>query len=286
MRARSFVLVISLVLIGVVLWLGKTGYVKQDGLIHPKINTISHKLSKFLKKEQVTGAEVKQKIARLHVPFIANAGQIDSKVKFYASTFGGTVFVTNEGEIVYSLPKVEEEKPNPPSYPSPAMGGRGFTPNLEPFSGVYPEQGRRTPESTRVKGFVLKEELVGGRINEVRAEREAVTKVSYFIGNDQSKWKSNISTYETVSLGEVYQGVELKLRAYGRNVEKLFYVEPGAEPDKIRIRLSGGKLNVNKHGELEVGTKLGTVKFTKPGAYQEKERKEGVCRGCLCCKRR
>ena len=48
---------------------------------------------------------VNQKIGKLQIPFIANEGQADKKVAFYANTFGGTVFVTNEGEIVYSLPK-------------------------------------------------------------------------------------------------------------------------------------------------------------------------------------
>ena len=48
---------------------------------------------------------VNQKIGKLQIPFIANEGQADKKVAFYANTFGGTVFVTNEGEIVYALPK-------------------------------------------------------------------------------------------------------------------------------------------------------------------------------------
>ena len=38
------------------------------------------------------------------MPFIANNGQVDGQVQFYAKTFGGTVFVTKDGEIVYSLP--------------------------------------------------------------------------------------------------------------------------------------------------------------------------------------
>jgi hypothetical protein len=42
-----------------------------------------------------------------------------------------------------------------------------------------------------------------------------------------------------VNLGEVYKGIELKLKAYGNNVEKLFYVMPGADPGQIRIALSG-----------------------------------------------
>ena len=42
------------------------------------------------------------------MPFIANNGQVDAQVKFYAKTFGGMVFVTKDGEIVYSLPKSEK----------------------------------------------------------------------------------------------------------------------------------------------------------------------------------
>jgi len=56
-------------------------------------------------------------------------------------------------------------------------------------------------------------------------------------------------------------------------VEKLFYVKSGADPESIRVKLSGGKLNVNENGELEVKTELGTVKFSKPLAYQEVEGK-------------
>ncbi len=40
---------------------------------------------------------------KLQLPFIANNGQVDEQVRFYAKTFGGTVFVTKDGEIVYFL---------------------------------------------------------------------------------------------------------------------------------------------------------------------------------------
>ncbi len=48
--------------------------------------------------------EIIQKMQTLQMPFIANEGQVDEQVAFYAKTFGGTVFVTKNGEIVYSLP--------------------------------------------------------------------------------------------------------------------------------------------------------------------------------------
>ena len=44
-------------------------------------------------------------LATLQVPFIRNAGQVDSQVAFYAPTGGGTVFVTQGGEVVYTLPQ-------------------------------------------------------------------------------------------------------------------------------------------------------------------------------------
>ncbi len=47
------------------------------------------------------------------MPFIENQGQIrDKSVKFYAGTFAGTVFVTDKGEIVYSLIKTEDRQKN------------------------------------------------------------------------------------------------------------------------------------------------------------------------------
>ena len=54
-------------------------------------------------KEQVV-----QKAQNLHVPFIANEGQVDALVRYYAKTFSGTVYVTRDGEIMYALPKYEE----------------------------------------------------------------------------------------------------------------------------------------------------------------------------------
>lgn len=53
--------------------------------------------------------DVIQKTQKLQMPFIVNEGQTDERVAFYARTFGGTVFVTKDGEIVYSLPKYEQK---------------------------------------------------------------------------------------------------------------------------------------------------------------------------------
>ena len=131
----------------------------------------------------------------------------------------------------------------------------------------------RENKAQPAKAVALVESLVGATIREVKGESPSVTRVSYFKGNDPSKWQSGITTYDLVNLGEVYEGIEVKLRAYGSNVEKLFYINPGASPDVIKVNVEEGKVSVNDKGELEVETELGVVRFTAPVAYQEVEGK-------------
>jgi hypothetical protein len=53
-------------------------------------------------------------LKKLRVPFVANQGQAAEGVKFHASTFGGAVFITERGEVVYALaggPVIEETFP-------------------------------------------------------------------------------------------------------------------------------------------------------------------------------
>ncbi|MFN3711974.1 MAG: SBBP repeat-containing protein, partial [Alishewanella aestuarii] len=164
------------------------------------------------------------------MPFIENKGQTDQEVAYYAKTFGGTLFVTKGGELVYSLPKVEDEK-------------------------------------VAASATVI-ERL--GKVKQVKGVNPSPTRVSYFIGNDESKWQRDVPTYERVSLGEVYKGIRVELKAYGNNVEKLFYVSPKADPGVIRVELEGIKgARVKESGELVLETELGDVEFSKPVAYQE-----------------
>ncbi|MGH9317456.1 MAG: hypothetical protein ACRD1P_10140, partial [Thermoanaerobaculia bacterium] len=142
---------------------------------------------------------LRQRMGGISIPFIGNQGQSDPRVAFYASTFAGTVYVTRQGEIVYSLPATTED----------IEGSSG------PGAGVA-----RTAVGA---GWSLTETPVAGRAW-VTAEERAGAQVNYFIGNDRSRWRSGIATYETVGLGEVWPGVRLSLRAHGDNVEKLFTV--------------------------------------------------------------
>ncbi|MFC1452195.1 hypothetical protein ACFLSJ_02475 [Verrucomicrobiota bacterium] len=185
--------------------------------------------------------------ARIAVPFIANKGQITHEdVLFYAKTFSGTVSVMADGSIVYSIPK-REARMAPPT----------------------PDARLQTGELSLTALGVFRERLLGASRAAPRGKGEAATKVSYFIGG-ADRWRSTIPCYETVDLGEVYPGINLTLKAHGRNVEKVFTVAPGADPSLIKLRLDGADcILVDPGGELVLKSELGNVHFTAPVAYQE-----------------
>src|SRR5262249_39259317 len=140
-------------------------------------------------------AEARPRLAGLRLPFIANQGQVDARVAYYAPTFAGTVFVTQRGELVYAL---AGRKPG-------AVAGK--------------------LETSPRPGWSLTETLRRGRSRPSGKARSA-TGVSNFLGNDSARWRSHVSTYEQVSLGEVWPGVTVSLRARGRSIEKIFTVAP------------------------------------------------------------
>ncbi len=125
------------------------------------------------------------------------------------------------------------------------------------------------------ESWVISERWVGGKVQTTTPEEELPTKVSYFVGNDPSKHRSNLSTYRYVSLGEVWSGVEVQLKATQKTVEKLFYVQPGADPSKIVVEVDGAEgLKLSKDGEIIIQTGLGDLKLSKPIAWQEKDGKK------------
>ena len=192
------------------------------------------------------GADTKalmQKVVKLQIPFIENQGQIpDEHVRFYAKTFGGTACITDKGEMIYSFPGAL-------SIAAP-----------DDYALRHRAQG----------AFTIKETLFGASILPPKGSEPSETKVNYFFGNDPEKWRTDLPTYGSVSLGEVYPGIDLSLKAHGKNLEKIFVVKPGASPESIRLEMEGtNSLNINDKGEAEVQTGLGPVRFAKPCAYQE-----------------
>lgn len=168
----------------------------------------------------------------LEVPFIGNRGEIDHPgVRFYARTFAGTVFVTDAGELVYSLP----------------LAQAGAAPARWAFREAF-----RGAADARIAGVDA---------SSIRIHR--------FTGGVTGGPRSRLPAYDAVDLGELYRGVRVRLRATGNNVEKLFHVAPGADVGAIDIAVEGvDGAAVDARGRLVLDTSLGDIVMTAPEAFQ------------------
>lgn len=116
----------------------------------------------------------------------------------------------------------------------------------------------------------LTEILVSGSPHPTGGAR-AATRVSYFLGNDKSRWSSSTPTFEEVELGTVWKGVSARLRATATGVEKIFTVVPGATVERIRIRVDPAQLlSIDAGGRLVAHVGGEAIRFTAPVAYQER----------------
>jgi hypothetical protein len=167
--------------------------------------------------------------SKINMPFITNSGQYDNEVLFHVSIVPGNVIVTQDGSLIYNLKSSNTEK-----------GRIVFT---EKFSEEF--------------------------TNEISGIDPVKAKYSFFDGDNVKKWINGVPAFNRISYGYIYEGIRLQLETDNNNVEKIFIVEPGADPGQILVRLDGiSGLNISDSGELIVLTDHRTASFTKPVAYQ------------------
>lgn len=78
-------------------------------------------------------------------------------------------------------------------------------------------------------------------------------KINYFLGNDQSKWHTNVPTYGGLTYSGLYTGIDLKYEGAGGQLKGTYEVAPGADPAHIRWRYEGAdSVSVDAAGNLQV----------------------------------
>lgn len=208
-----------------------------------------------------THAEAREQLAGLAVPFEANTGQFDARVAFAARTFAGVLFVTRDGELVHSLAGKAISRGGERSH--------GSVGNEVPRHGDPRQDYRNKTATQRGPGWTLTETFLGAKPRPSAAE-PSETRVSRFIGNDPSQWAPDVPTCHRVRLNEPWPGITVELAARGSNVEKLFTIAPGADAQRIAMRVSGAQaLRIDDAGGLVALTGNGPVTFTVPVAWQD-----------------
>jgi len=191
-------------------------------------------------------------IASMPLAFTENQGQWDDQVKFRSDAGGATMWFTPDGAYYQFTRRV---RLGDPVIVSPPPGGRDDLMECEP---------------DEFETMMIGVTFVGANPNPgVVGEDLTAYKCNYFIGNDQSKWHTDVPNYRAVIYEDIYPGIDLKYYGNGKQMEYDWVVPPFADYSKIKIRYDGSlSMSVSPSGELAVKTKWGTVVEQRPVVYQ------------------
>jgi hypothetical protein len=236
--------------------------------------------------EPVVRARAVESYGKLPLSFELNKGQTAPRVKFLSRGGGYSLFLT-ENEAVLALRKSNSNgkkqmaKGKSESQHSPFDAPSSLLPR--PASFQFPVSNFRTPATNnepRTPDALLRMKLAGANPNpRIVGMDELPGKSNYFIGNDPTKWRTNVPNYAKVRYANVYPGVDLVYYGNQGQLEYDFVVQPSADPRHIVLDVGAGlapparapqatALHVNATGDLVVGTDGGEVIFHKPVVYQ------------------
>lgn len=106
---------------------------------------------------------------------------------------------------------------------------------------------------------------------------------NYFLGNDSSRWASNVKVFNRAHYMDIYPGIDLKIKGDGDNLKYDVIIEAGADPSQFKVRYEGiDALDIRK-GNLVYSTPFAEVTELAPYAYQiiDQELKEVPCKYAL-----
>jgi hypothetical protein len=93
-------------------------------------------------------------------------------------------------------------------------------------------------------------------------------KTNYLVGNDRSRWVTNVANYGRVRYQSVYPGTDLVFYGNQGHLEYDFRLQMGADPQKVQFLIQGAKARVSEDGDLILATAAGDVSWKRPVAYQ------------------
>ena len=180
--------------------------------------------------------QVKERALRqlraMPLAFEQNVGQTAAARSFVARGQGYTVWATDDGPML--------------RLGDPRASNAGVDVRIRVVEGA--STGQPSPESA-----------LRGRVN-------------YFIGNDPSRWATDVPRFAALRYSGVYRGVDLVLHGTQESLEYDFVVAPYADPSPIGVAFDGAEtVRIETDGDLTLTMAGGELRFEPPVAYQERD---------------
>ena len=164
-----------------------------------------------------------------------------------------TVFVPNIGQWAFPAHYVAELGPV-----TTFLHQRGWTVSMV------------QPTEERVRGIALRMTFEdASEAAELVPEQRLAGHHNYFLGNDPSKWRSEVPLYASLLYRGMYPDVDVRMRAHDGHFEYDLLLAPSGALDQVVIQIEGADdLRVNRDGALVMDTMLGKVLQPLPRTWE------------------
>lgn len=124
-------------------------------------------------------------------------------------------------------------------------------------------------DSTKISGHIFNIRFLNANpAVSFSQEKKQAYHHNYFLGNDQSKWASDVQLYEQIRYKNIYDGIDIKIHGENDQVIYDYIVQANADVSKIKVQYEGVEDIKIKNGDLFFSTTACKVKELKPYAYQ------------------
>jgi len=191
--------------------------------------------------------------------FAENKGQWGDSFEYRANVGLSTIFLNADGYTMLVH--------NQDDYQRIVDKIHGTVKNSEPPTGKSIDQ-----ENLRLRSHAYKVNFIGGNPNAMAiSEKPLQTNINYFLGNDSSRWKTGLSSFETVTYKDVYPGIDVRYYSDAGQLKYDLIIEPGADISAIRLKYEGvDKLSL-KNDQLLIRTSTGEVREKEPYSFRIKD---------------
>lgn len=205
--------------------------------------------------------------------FVENKGQWDSQVRFKGTLNAGSFYLGKNGFTV-----VQHNTDDLAAY----LGDHRHFPDknsIAQAAGRKSQKARnistgqlssKAPDSIgTLRSHAYKVQFIGAADNpDIVPDKVLPGVTNYFIGNDPSKWASNVKSYGAILYKNVYPNIDVRYYSENGHLKYDIIVNPGGNVNDIAMRYDGAdKLSV-KNQELVIKTSVGEVKELYPYSYQ------------------
>ncbi|MBI2863898.1 MAG: SBBP repeat-containing protein [Chloroflexi bacterium] len=205
-------------------------------------------------------ARVAEVLRSSPVMFVENVGQFDDGVRFQVRGGDRTIWLADDAiwVTIVDRPAQTESLTKSKDQPAPSPFGKGERVLTQP-EGWVPRRGEGSPR----RGVNIKVSFPDSNPHPVTEPFDRLdTHVSYFLGNDPSKWQADVPVWGGVRYKDLYPGIDLEVTGEGGRLVQRVIASAESNPGSVRLRAEGADEVDLAVGGVRLKTAIG--EFTLP----------------------